>query len=201
MIKIKTSLLALFLTQSLAFIASAQFPSKLWYNQPAQYFEESLVLGNGKMGASVFGGVTSDKIFLNDITLWSGEPVDPYMNPEAYKNLPAVRDALKNEDYKLADQLNKKLQGKFSESYAPLGTLFLNFKHIGVPQHYYRELDISNAVSKIIYEVDGVIYTREYFISHPDQLMLIKLTSSKRGALSFDISFESQLKNTISVFE
>jgi alpha-L-fucosidase 2 len=128
MIKIKISLI-LFLTHFLSLLIYAQSPSKLWYNQPAQYFEESLVLGNGKMGASVFGGVASDKIFLNDITLWSGEPVDPYMNPEAYKNLPAVRDALKNEDYRLADQLNKKLQGKFSESYAPLGTLFLNFRH------------------------------------------------------------------------
>ena len=62
----------------------------LWYKQPAHYFEETLVLGNGKMGASVFGGIESDKIFLNDATLWSGEPVDPNMNPEAYKNLPAI---------------------------------------------------------------------------------------------------------------
>ena len=83
--------------------AYAQSDHILWYNQPAQYFEESLVLGNGKMGASVFGGVASDKIYLNDATLWSGEPVDANMNPEAYKNLPAIREALKNEDYKLAD--------------------------------------------------------------------------------------------------
>ena len=66
----------------------------LWYDKPATYFEESLVLGNGKMGASVFGGVESDKIYLNDITLWSGEPVDPYMNPEAYKYVPEIREAL-----------------------------------------------------------------------------------------------------------
>ena len=61
------------------------------------------------MGATVFGGVESDKIYLNDITLWSGEPVNANMNPEAYKNVPAIRAALKNEDYKLADELNKKL--------------------------------------------------------------------------------------------
>jgi alpha-L-fucosidase 2 len=99
---------------------------KLWYDKPANYFEEALVLGNGRIGATVFGGTTTDKIFLNDITLWSGEPMDPYMNKEAYKHLPAVREALKQENYRLADLLVKKLQGKFSESYAPFGTLYLD---------------------------------------------------------------------------
>ena len=107
-------------------IVSGQSDHKLWYNQPANYFEESLVLGNGKLGVTVFGGVDSDKIYLNDATLWSGEPVNAYMNAEAYKNVPSIRDALKNEDYKLADSLNKKLQGSFSESFAPLGTLHIN---------------------------------------------------------------------------
>jgi alpha-L-fucosidase 2 len=180
-------------------IACSQSCNTLWYNQPARYFEESLVLGNGKMGASVFGGVNSDKIYLNDITLWSGEPVNPDMNPEAYKNIPAIREALKNEDYQLADQLNRKVQGKFSESYAPLGTLYFNFKHSGIPQKYYRELNIENAVSKVSYEVDGVKFTREYFISYPDQIMIVKLESSRKGALNFNIKFESLLKNEVSV--
>src|SRR5678815_2731413 len=102
-----------------------QSDKMLWYTQPAKHFEESLVLGNGKMGASVFGGVASDTIFLNDATLWSGEPVNPNMAPEAYKNIPAVREALKQENYRQADALNRKIQGKFSESYAPLGTLYI----------------------------------------------------------------------------
>jgi alpha-L-fucosidase 2 len=113
---------------SSVFLAQAQSPTNLRFNQPAQFFEESLALGNGKMGASIFGGIASDKIFLNDATLWTGEPVDANMNPEAHKNLPAIREALKSENYKLADSLNKKLQGKFSESYAPLGTLFIVMK-------------------------------------------------------------------------
>jgi alpha-L-fucosidase 2 len=104
-----------------------QAPMKLWYYKPANYFEEALVLGNGRIGATVFGGTSTDKIFLNDITLWSGEPMDPYMNKDAYKHLPAVREALNQENYRLADSLVKKLQGKFSESYAPLGTLYLDF--------------------------------------------------------------------------
>ncbi|WP_064196228.1 MULTISPECIES: glycosyl hydrolase family 95 catalytic domain-containing protein [Emticicia] len=172
----------------------AQSTNTLWYKQPAQYFEETLVLGNGKLGATVFGGVESDKIYLNDATLWSGEPVNANMNPEAYKHLPAIREALRNENYKLADQLNKKLQGKFSESYAPLGTMYLTNDKATNYTNYYRELDISKAISKVTYEVDGVKYTREYFVSYPDQIMVIKLTSSKKGALSFDVKFNSLLK-------
>ncbi len=177
----------------------AQSDHKLWYSKPAEYFEETLVLGNGKMGASVFGGVASDKIFLNDITLWSGEPVNANMNPEAYKHIPAIREALKNEDYKLADQLQRKVQGSFSQSYAPLGTLFMNFRNEAEAKNYRRELDISNAFSTVTYEADGVKFTREYFISYPDQIMAIRLTASKPGALSFDVNFESQLKNMVSV--
>lgn len=177
----------------------AQSAHSLWYNKPAEYFEETLVLGNGKMGASVFGGVSSDKIFLNDITLWSGEPVNANMNPEAYKNIPAIREALKNEDYKLADELQRKVQGSFSQSYAPLGTLFLKFKGDDDAKNYRRELDISKAVSTVTYEIGEVKFTREYFISYPDQVMVIKLTSSKPGALSFDVNFDSQLKNTVTV--
>ncbi|HET7732937.1 MAG TPA: glycoside hydrolase N-terminal domain-containing protein, partial [Paludibacter sp.] len=85
------------------YLLHAQSPIKLWYNRPAQYFEETLVLGNGKTGATVFGGEASDKIYLNDATLWTGGPVNPNMNPEAYKNIPAIREALRNNDYKLAE--------------------------------------------------------------------------------------------------
>jgi alpha-L-fucosidase 2 len=171
----------------------------LWYKMPAKYFEETLVLGNGKMGACVFGGMESDKIYLNDATLWSGEPVDANMNPEAYKNLPAIREALNKEDYKLADELQHKLQGKFSQSYLPLGTLFIDLQYSGEPRNYYRELNISNAVSRVSFEVAGVFYTKEYFISYPDQVMVIRLTSSKKGALNFAVRFHSQLNHSTSV--
>src|SRR5690349_13581078 len=108
-------LLLLFTITSLSY---AQPDKTLWYKNPAQYFEESLVLGNGKLGATVFGGVQSDKIYLDYATLCSGEPANANMNPEAYKNIPAIREALKNEDYQLADKLYRKIQGKYSESFA-----------------------------------------------------------------------------------
>jgi alpha-L-fucosidase 2 len=176
----------------------SQSANTLWFKRPADYFEESLVLGNGKMGASVFDGVNSDKIFLNDATLWSGGPVNANMSSGANKYLPAIREALKNENYKLADELDKKLQGKFSESFAPLGTLYIEFHNAGTPQNYYRELNIDDAISKVSYKVNGVKFTREYFISHPNQIMAIKLASSQKGALSFDIKFESLLRNIVS---
>ncbi len=178
---------------------TAQSTHVLWYNQPAEFFEESLVLGNGKLGATIFGGVESDKIYLNDATLWSGEPVNANMNPEAYKNLPAIREALKNENYKLAEELNKKVQGKNSESYSPLGTMEITNSNKGKVTNYYRELDIANATSKVTYEIDGVTFTREYFVSAPDQIMVVKLTSSQKGALNFDLNSTSLLKFDVSV--
>jgi len=170
----------------------------LWYDKPAQFFEESQVLGNGQTGAAVFGGVESDMIYLNDATLWAGEPVDPYMDPDAHTYIPAIREALKNENYQLADSLNRQVQGSFSQSYAPLGTLFINFSHKGSPEKYYRELDIADATSQVSYEVEGVKFQREYFSSHPDRIIAIRLSSSGKGELNFDVKFESQLKYKLS---
>lgn len=195
---IKKTFLILLFTSYYANI-SAQSKNVLWYKQPAEFFEESLVLGNGKMGATVFGGANSDKIYLNDITLWSGEPVNANMSPEAYKNIPAIREALKNENYKLAEELNKKVEGKNSESYAPLGTLEINNSEKGKAVNYHRELDLSNAISKVSYEMAGIKYTREYFVSAPDKVMIIKLTADQKGALNFDINLKSLLKSNVEV--
>jgi alpha-L-fucosidase 2 len=176
----------------------AQPINTLWYDEPADHFEESLVLGNGKNGATVFGGVTSDQIFLNDITLWSGEPVDPYMNPDAYKYIPEIREALKQEDYARAEQLNKNIQGKFSESYAPMGTMFIEFQHQGDYSNYHRQLDISKAIAKVSYNIDDFGFTREYFISHPDKVMVVKLSGSEKKSLNFTVNFKSLLKYSAS---
>jgi alpha-L-fucosidase 2 len=165
----------------------------LRYNRPADFFEESLVSGNGKLGASIFGGVRSDIIYLNDATLWSGEPVEANMNPDAYKNLPAVRTALKNNDYKSADSLNRKIQGTFSESYAPLGTLYIDHNHNGAYKNYYRELNIGEAVSSVNYEIDGKVFQREYFVSYPDQVMVIRLKSNEKDAINCSVRFKSLL--------
>ncbi len=170
-----------------------QHPLKLWYKQPANYFEEALALGNGKIGATVYGGTKTDLIHLNDITLWSGGPVDPYMNPKAYEYFPKVRELLLKENYKAADSLVRKIQGKFSESYAPLGNLYIDFNHEQA-QNYVRELSLNNARAKVQYTVGNTTIKRHYFVSYPDNVIAIHLESSQAGGLSFRLRFDSKLK-------
>lgn len=174
--------------------AYSQSDKVLFYKKEAAFFEESLVLGNGTMGAAVHGGVDSEKIFLNDATLWAGEPTDPStINPLAYTFLPLVRAALKAEDYPLADSLNKKMQGKRTLPYSPLGTLFIDMKHQGKLDNYYRKLDLNEAIASTSYTIDGVEYSRTYFISQPDHVMVIRLKANKAGKLSFVLRFQSPL--------
>lgn len=199
--KYRSFFLQFFFLQFVFFISSlcySQDNLKLWYNKPAEHFEESLVIGNGKVGATIFGGIQSDKIYLNDATLWSGEPCNPNNNPEAYKFVQPIRDALQNENYPLADSLIHHIQGAFSQSYAPLGTMYLDFKETGKTLNYKRELDISKAISTVNYDENGVHFTREYFISHPDSIFIIKLNSSKKHSLNCTLHFDSQLKYTFS---
>jgi len=171
----------------------------IWFDRPAEFFEESFVMGNGKMGASIFGGEHTDSIYLNDITLWSGEPVDPYMNPRAHRFIPLIREALSNENYRLADSLNRFVQGSFSQSYAPAGTFYIDFDHKAEPDNYYRKLDISTAISRVEYSAGSADYSREYFVTFPERVMVIRLTGSHKGSLNFSIGFSSLLEHSISV--
>ncbi len=177
----------------------AQSDNILWYNKPAKYFEQALLLGNGKTGATVFGGIESDKIYLNDATFWSGGPLNLNASKSEVSSLiPDVRKALARGDYKMAEQINKRIEGKFSETYEPIGTLYIEYNHNGVATNYYRELDIGKAIAKVRYDIGGVTYTREYFVSNPDKIMIIKMSASERGALNFKVKFSSLMKYTIS---
>jgi alpha-L-fucosidase 2 len=171
---------------------------KLIYDKPAGQFEEALPLGNGRLGVMVYGGVNTERFSLNEATLWAGGPVNPDMNPEAKNYLGPVRKALFAENYKKADSLVRFMQGKFSESYAPLGNLFFDFKHQGEAVDYKRELDIQNAISKTSYTVNGTTYTRETFISHPDQLVVIRFTASGKDRLDFTCRLNSLLQHNVS---
>lgn len=167
----------------------------IWYDKPASVYEESLPIGNGRLAATVFGSAPTERITLNEETLWTGEPVDPKMNPEAYKHLAEIRQAIDDKNYELADKLNKALQGKFSESYAPLGDLYFDFDHKGRVKNLKRELDIRNAIASTEYMVNNTKYTREAFISFPDQVMVINLKASRSDSLNFSIRLTSQLKH------
>jgi len=180
-------------------IGYGQRDLKLWYNKPAQNWNEALPIGNGRLGAMVFGSVNQERIQLNEATLWSGGPANTNPNPQASQYLDEIRKALFKEDYKQAEKLTQKIQGLFTESYEPLGDLILEYALEGQPADYYRDLNISNATATTRFKVNGVTYTREIFASAPQQVIVIRLTSDKKGALNFKLSTESPLvyKNEI----
>lgn len=172
-------------------------PNKLWYNKPAYAFEESLPLGNGKLGALVYGGANNDSIQLNDITLWTGIPVNPNEGGDSYKWIPKIREALFKEDYKTADSLQHYVQGHNSEYYQPLGMINIRDRNPGKFTEYYRELNLDNSLATIRYKRNGVEYTKEYFASHPDKMIAIKLSASQKGAINSDISLTSLIPNQV----
>lgn len=166
----------------------------LWYNQPASIWTEALPVGNGRLGAMIFGGVDKELLQLNEATLWSGGPVKKNINPQAFSYLQLVRKALFTGDYKTAADLSKKMQGNYSESYLPLGDLSIKqFFYGGQPSGYYRGLNIADAVATTRFKVNGVSYTREIFASAPDQVIIVHLTSSLPGQLSVKINTKTQL--------
>ena len=189
-----------FLTISMLNIIHAQQSLKLWYNKPATQWVEALPLGNGRIGAMIFGGVEEELIQLNESTLYSGGPVKQSINPEAKQYLPAIRKALLQDgDYTKASELTKKMQGYFTESYLPMGDVIIRQQFNGKKaQGYYRDLDISKAVSSTHFTIDNVTYKREAFTSAPGNVMVIRITANAKSAIHFDVATRSQLHYTLS---
>jgi alpha-L-fucosidase 2 len=175
-----------------AFSQTSEPPQTLWYNQPARNWNEALPIGNGRLGAMVFGNVTEDVLQLNEATLWSGGPVNRNPNPGAAKHLPAVREALFREDYTQAVQLTKQLQGLYTEAYQPLGDLVIRQPNATNATAYRRELNIGNAIATTRFTSNGVTFTRELFVSAPDQVIVLRLTADKKNALTLTLGTRSQ---------
>ena len=172
----------------------------LWYNRPAGYWVEALPLGNGRLGAMVYGGTASDTIQLNEDTYWSGSPYNNY-NPKALAALPKIREALNNGDYETAQRLSlanitaDRSITAHGAAYASVGNLVLTLPGHDKATHYRRDLNLEEAVASVNYESDGVNFTREYFTSLADQVTVIRLTASKAGALDhLKVSFAGPLK-------
>lgn len=176
----------------LAATAQTPLPLKLWYDRPADFFEESLPIGNGKLGALVYGGTADNTIFLNDITLWTGKPVNPELGKGASEWLPKVREALFREDYKEADKLQLHLEGPNSQYYQPLATLHIIDSDTTEASGYYRELNIDSALCRDRYTKGGITFEREYFASHPDKVIAIRLKASRHGAINCRIVLTAQ---------
>ncbi|MDP4223839.1 MAG: glycoside hydrolase family 95 protein, partial [Bacteroidota bacterium] len=162
---------------------------KIWFNKPAETWNEALPIGNGRLGAMIFGGIGKERLQLNEESVWTGQPRWD-ANPEAMKNLPVVRKLLLEGNYREAEQLaQSKILGSFrrdnASSYQTLGDLTLNFGKLRGVSDYRRELDIEDAIAKVTFNANQVRYTREILSSFPDQALVIRLTADKPGALTF----------------
>lgn len=170
----------------------------LWYKKPAENWNEALPIGNGRLGAMIFGRVDAELIQLNEETLWTGGPVDLDPNPESPKYLPEVRKLLFEGQSRQASGLMHKMQGPNTNMYQPLGDVILKQKTQGTVSNYSRSLNIANATSLTRFTVNGVTYTREYFSSAPDQVIVMRLTADKPKALNISLSLFNELQHQVS---
>ncbi|MEO8624805.1 MAG: glycoside hydrolase family 95 protein, partial [bacterium] len=171
----------------------------LWYKRPAAQWVEALPIGNGRLGAMVFGGIERERLQLNEGTLWSGGPKD-WNNPKAPAVLAEVRRLISEEKFAEADVASRGMQGPFTQSYQPLGDLYLAFEHGDQARGgYRRQLDIASAVTEVSYRIGATSYKREIFASHPDQVIAIRLSADKPGVISFTASLDTQLRHRLSM--
>lgn len=171
---------------------------KLFYQEPASYWEAALPLGNGRLGAMVWSGIGQEKLSLNEDTLWSGYPRchDIPGAHEYYKK--AQKLAMEGRYGEAQELLEDSFLGAYTQSYLPLGELLLDMRHgTGEATGYTRTLDLETAVSTLEYSLDGVRYKRETFISAPDQVLVMKLSADRKNAISFTASFTSQLRSSV----
>jgi len=170
----------------------------LWYNKPAAQWVDALPIGNGRLGAMVYGGVDEETIQFNEDTLWSGKPVDGN-NREAPKYLADIRKAvLEEQDYQKADRLCQKMQGLFAEAYQPLASLRLQFTHAGPIKNYRRELNLDTACARVTYTANQVQFERQSWISAPDQVIAFHAAASAPGQLTCSLSLNGPLQKSVS---
>jgi alpha-L-fucosidase 2 len=171
---------------------------KLTFAEPAKEWSEAMPLGNGRLGAMVFGNVQHELVQLNEDTLWSGNPRD-CTNPDALQHLPEVRRlVLQEHDYVKAGEVCKQMQGPFNQSYQPLADLHLEFGQPGTVApapvtDYSRSLDLNTAVATVRYKQGEIRITREAFVSAVDQVIAVRVEASAPGSLQLTVSLTSLL--------
>ncbi|HPD46944.1 MAG TPA: glycoside hydrolase N-terminal domain-containing protein [Anaerohalosphaeraceae bacterium] len=195
--------LALVLTacSSVAVARPPEEPLSLWYRQPAQRWVEALAVGNGRLGAMVFGGIAEERIQLNEDTLWAGGPYDP-ANPEALEALPKVRELIFAGRYREAHNLiGQKMMAKplTQMPYQCVGDLLLKFPDVDGATDYRRDLNLDTAVATVTYTIAGVRYTREVFASPVDQVIVVRLTADKPGKVSFTAGMRTPQRASVTV--
>jgi alpha-L-fucosidase 2 len=176
-------------------------PLVLWYENPAAKWVEALPVGNGHLGAMVFGGVTQERLQINEGTLWAGGPYDP-VNPQAKEALPEVRQLVKDGKYREAAALiSAKVMAKplAQMPYQTVGDLLLTFAGSTNVDNYRRELDLESATATVSYTMEGVRYVREVFASGPDKVIVLRIKADKRGKISFAAGMRTPMKATVEV--
>lgn len=165
----------------------------LWYDKPATMWPEALPVGNGRLGAMIYGKTSDEIIQFNEETLWSGQPHD-YAHKDAYKVLDKLRTLLwegkQDEAQKLGNE--RFMSQPFGQlCYQPFGNILLHFPHHEKVSNFKRKLDLENALASVSYEIEDVKYKRTVFASSPDQAIIIRLEASKKGALNFSAGLDS----------
>lgn len=183
----------------LCLTAAAQDDLKLWYNKPSEAWTDAVPLGNGRLGAMVYGIPDSDTIQINEDSFWSGSPYQN-ANPRAKSTLKQIQQDINDGKYEEAQRASleniiaDRNTTSHGQVYQSIGNLVLKFPGHEKYNNYYRDLDLQTAIATTRYTVDGVAYTREVFTSLVDQLIIIRLTADKPGKLSFHTSFTGPLK-------
>ncbi|MDR0537567.1 MAG: glycoside hydrolase family 95 protein [Tannerellaceae bacterium] len=174
---------------------------KLWYPVPAEKWCEALPVGNGRLAAMIFGTTAEELIQLNEETLWAGQP-NANINPNALQALPEIRRLMFEGYFKEAQDMAKdKVVPKTNHGMAfqPVGNLRIAFPGHESPTEYYRDLDISKAIATTRYTVNGTEYKREVFAAFTGQVVVVRLTASQKGKISFSAGMDSPQKATVSV--
>jgi len=172
----------------------------IWFRQPAADWLEALPIGNGRLGAMVYGAAPFERLQLNEDTLWSGYPQEA-IRPQPEGLLEAIRERVQAGDHVGAGELSRQLQGPYNQSYMPLGNLYLALHHGPEISDYCRELDLATATVSVRYRSGGVGYTREAFCSTPDQVLVVRLTVDRPGFLNLDVSLDSLLQHSVEIYE
>lgn len=169
--------------------------NSFFFDRPAEYWEEALPLGNGNLGAMVFGRTGKERIALNHSTFWAGKPTD-WNNPGAKAQVAILESQLRQGDLDAAHLTSKKMMGPFTQSYAPLGDLWLDFKHDSSKvTNYRRELNMDQGLVTISYDYEGYQYRRTLFVSHPANVLVIHLSTDHPEGWKFTSQFSSQVMN------
>ena len=164
----------------------------LWYHQPAANWNEALPIGNGRLGAMVYGKTDNEVLKLNDNTLYSGEPATSWKGLDITATYDEVVNMLRTGKYaETADFLQKHWLGRLHQNYQPLGEWHIDSHLDGVITDYQRELDIANSVMRISYKRNGIGYTREIFASYPDDVIVVRMRSDAKNGLDITTHLSS----------